>query len=83
MVANIEVSGGSWRWWWRTVAADYKLDAEEFIGVANYAFREWEVEVDSDEGEDEAEWDPGEGDNGVYRVWTLYKATIVEDDSAL
>lgn len=83
VVADVEVAGVTWRWWWRTVATDYELDAEDFVGVANYAFREREVEVDSEDGEDEAEGDPGEGDGGVEWVWSLNEAAVMEDDSAL
>jgi hypothetical protein len=65
VVADVEVSGGTWRRWCRTVAADYQFDAKYFVGVTNYAFRKREVEVDSDDGEDEAKGDPGKGDDGI------------------
>lgn len=58
MVANVEVAGGARGRRRGAVAADDELDAEHFVGVANNALREGEVEVDAYDGEDEAEGEP-------------------------
>lgn len=83
VVAHVEVTGGSRRRWRGTVAADDELDAQEFVGVADDAFGEREVEVDPDDGEDEAKGEPREGDERVQWVWSLHEAAVVEDEPAL
>lgn len=83
VVADVEVAGGAGRGWRGALATDYEVDAEELVGVADYALGEWEVEVDAEDGECEAEGEPQEGDEGVQWVRALDEAAVVEDQSAL
>lgn len=72
MVADIEVAGGSGGRRRRAVATDDEVDSKEFIGVTDDAFREREVEVDTDDGEDEAKGKPEVGDDGVEDCWAFH-----------
>lgn len=80
MVADVEVSWGAWGRWWGKVTSDFELDAQHCIGVGDDAFREGEVDVDAHYAEDEGEWEPKIGDDGVEWVRALDKAAVVEDD---
>lgn len=65
MVADVEVTGGARGGGRRWVSSDNELDAEHGVGVGHDALREWEIEVDADDGEDEAEREPEVGEEGV------------------
>lgn len=83
VVADVEVAGGARGRRRRAVAPDDEPDAEEFVGVADNAFGKRKVEVDADDGEDEAEGEPEVDDDGIQWGGALHEPTVVEDDAAL
>lgn len=82
VVADVEVARGARGRGRRRGPVDAKMDAEELVGVADDSLREGEVEVDADEGEDEAEGDPYESDESVERGGALDQPPVMEDNLA-
>lgn len=65
MIAHVEVPRSPGGWGRRGISTDYEVDAEHTIGVPYNALGEGEVEVDTNEGQNEAKWQPNVGEECV------------------